>query len=794
MRGGDERDLDGGNEFFEDQQGKRQPVGGDPSLPNDQDDDYWQYDGGFFKARMMPFDVEVAGGWLRFNPVVLFASLIIIWSFIGYCNDDPAAAKQEMKDWKKYISDNFTWLYIASVGAFFIFDCYLMFSKYGNVVLGTPGEAPRFSTGSWFAMLFSAGIGIGLFYWGVSEPIYHYSHKNRSIGLPRFERAMAAMNVSWFHWGLAPSACYSIVGLPIAYYSHRQGMPCSMRTVFYPLMGGSIHGILGDLVDICAVMGTIFGIGTSLGLGVDTIAKGINRIFDDFDAGVDNQKWIIWVITAFATVSVATGLDYGIRRLSEGNFLLGLFVLGVMAMAGDTMYLIDLFVETAGLHVWSLTDLEFHTDAFADNPRIAQGAPLNFMDWWTVFYWGWWISWAPFVGVFIAQISKGRTVREFILGNVFIPSLLTSVWFTIYGGLGMEMELQAEALGIGGNKHYLWSETAAEDYTNYDPARYAYAGNMPKCEAPLFEMVDGKKITRLSCVGQDALWEVIEAYSFGMEKFMSFITIVAVVTYFVTSSDSGSMVVDMMCSNGMQEPPILQRIFWGIMEGTVAYSLLEAGGADALSALQTASIAAGLPFCIIMIGMMVATYQMFVDMEIDNPNFLEDQAAMIKAKTAEKEKPIRFKRRILEYVNNTIMSILCACRGGEPGPLKTIIAIFAPSYVDAQTMIASGLNPWFGAVTGAVFFLCWIVFHLADAGEEGMWTFGWMCYFGFVVITAMNRTAIRQKFNLRGNSMCDCCIVFWFYPCAVMQMQQEAEELLTADPTKKAAEKGSVMP
>jgi len=795
MRGGDD-DRDGGNEFFHDQQGKREPDSGGraPGLPNEEDPDYWQYDGGCIKARMMPFDVEIAGGWLRFNPVVFFVSLIIIWSFIGYCNDDPAEALKEMKEWKKYISDNFTWLYIGSVGCFFIFDCYLMFSKYGNVVLGTPGEAPRFSTGSWFAMLFSAGIGIGLFYWGVSEPIYHYSHKNRWIGLPRFERAMAAMNVSWFHWGLAPSACYSIVGLPIAYYAHRLGMPCSMRTVFYPLMGASIHGILGDLIDICAVMGTIFGIGTSLGLGVDTIAKGIKRVFDDFDDGVDNQKWIIWVITAFATVSVATGLDYGIRRLSEGNFLLGLFILGTMAMAGDTYYLIDLFVETAGLHVWSLTDLEFHTDAFADNPRIAQGAPLNFMDWWTVFYWGWWISWAPFVGVFIAQISKGRTVREFIMGNVFIPSLLTSLWFTIYGGLGMEMEMQAEALAIGGNKHYLWDQTVPGGAA-YDPAQYAYAGNMPACTAPLFEMIDGKKITRLSCVGQDALWEVIEAYSFGMTKFMSFITIVAVITYFVTSSDSGSMVVDMMCSNGMQEPPLLQRIFWGIVEGAVAFSLIEAGGADALSALQTASIAAGLPFCIIMIGMMVATYQMFVDLETDNPNFLEDQAEMIKQKTVQKEKPIRFKRRILEYVNNTIMSILCCCcRGGEPGPCKTLIAIFAPSYVDAQTMIASGINPWFGAVSSAVFFFMWILFDIVDAAEEGLWTFGWLCYFAFVVITAMNRTAIRQKFNLRGNSACDCCIVFWFYPCAVMQISQEVEELLTADPTKKAAEKGSEMP
>jgi len=829
MKRGADLDNDGGDEFFESQQGGRNPKR-DPGkapvvppvvhladMPNDQDENYWTYDMGIIKARMMPFDVEVAGGWLRFNPFVFFISLIIIWSFIIYCNDRPPAAKEDMGEWKTWISDNFTWLYIGSVGAFFIFDCYLMFSRFGGVVLGKPGEAPRFSTASWFAMLFSAGIGIGLFYFGVSEPIYHYSHNNRWIILPRYERAMAAMNVSWFHWGLAPSACYSIVGLPIAFYAHREGMPCSMRTVFYPLMGKAIHGIIGDLIDISAVMGTIFGIGTSLGLGVDTINKGLNRIFDDFKYDIDNQKWIIWVITAFATVSVATGLDYGIRRLSEGNFLLGLFVLGVMAMAGDTFYILDLFIETAGLHIWSLTDLEFHTDAFADNVRIVNGAAnkSNFMDYWTIFYWGWWISWAPFVGVFIAQISKGRTVREFILGNVFVPSLLTSLWFTIYGGLGMEMEMQAETLGIGGNYHVMFPETKANDYTNYDPTRTAYAGNMPKCglktyDGTKFEMVDGKKITRLSCVGQDALWEVIEAYSFGMEKFMSFITIVAVITYFVTSSDSGSMVVDMMCSNGIQEPPLLQRIFWGIVEGTVAFSLLEAGGEDALKALQTASIAAGLPFCIIMIGMMVATYQMFVDMEIENPRFLEEQAEMIARKSAQKEKPRRFKRRILEYVNNTVMSILCLCRGEQPGPLKTAIAIAAPSYVDSQTMkdfdfskevtmedgskkVVQTYSPTIQVVLSAAFFFMWILFHIVDVAEEGFWTFGWMCYFAFVTITSLNRGAVREKLNLRGNALCDCCIVFWFYPCAVMQMAQEAEELLTEAPTKKS-QKGSEMP
>lgn len=690
-------------------------------------------------------------------------------------------------------------------------------------MLGPPGEPPRFSTASWFAMLFSAGIGIGLFYWGVSEPIYHYNGLNRWTKLPRFERAIAAMNVSWFHWGLAPSACYAIVGLPIAYFAHRKGMPCSMRTVFYPLMGDSIHGPVGDLVDISAVMGTIFGIGTSLGLGVDTIASGLSRVFDGFDNNLGNQKAIIWVITLFATISVATGLDYGVRRLSEGNFLLGLFVLGVLAMAGDTFFILDLFVETAGMHVWSLMDLEFHTDAFADNNRIVPAAsgsqPTGWMDGWTVFYWGWWISWAPFVGVFIAQISKGRTVREFIMGNVFVPSLLTSLWFSIYGGLGLEMEMQAESMGLGGNYHALMPETAlgiGQDFNNldlsqfakqeiytvdangqtgtvptevvirtqYNPADLDYAYNRPACKLDSWptsqSWVDGK-IKRLGCQPHsDRLWDVIEANTYGMTTFMSFITVVAVVTYFVTSSDSGSMVVDMLCSNGIQEPPVLQRIFWGIAEGAVAYSLLEAGGANALTALQTASIAAGLPFCIIMIGMMIATWQMFIDMEREDPDFMKTQeaemaeAAKQRSKTRGPER--RWKRRLLEYVNQTIMGVLCC---GRPNVLQLLKAIVAPCLVDFESLTRAQMDPWIGTTLSAIFFFLFVLFHILEAAERGLWTFAWMSYFIFVAVTALNRSAVRDKYNIRGDAMCDCCMVFWCYPCAVLQTEQEVEELRT---------------
>jgi len=247
------------------------------------------------------------------------------------------------------------------------------------------------------------------------------------------------------------------------------------------------------------------------------------------------------------------------------------------------------------------------------------------------------------------------------------------------------------------------------------------------------------------------------------------------------------MVVDMLCSNGLQEPPVLQRIFWGIAEGAVAFSLLEAGGPDAISALQTASIAAGLPFCMIMIGMMIATYQMFIDMERDDPDFMKTQNAQVeqaaKERSLQRGEERRWKRRLLEYVNNTIMGVLCC---GKPNIVDLMKAIFFPSLVDYETLTTAAMEPWFGVVLSATFWFLFILLHCLEAAERGLWTFAWMCYFVFVGITALNRGAVRNKYNLRGDAMCDCCMIFWFYPCAVLQVNQEVEELVTETQESKA--------
>jgi len=770
-----------------------------------------------------PIEVELTGGWMRFNPVVFFMSIILIWGFVGYCAGDPENAEAEIGKWQTWIVANFTWLYIFAVGFFGIFDAWICCSKYGDIVLGEPGQPPRFSTATWFSMLFSAGIGIGLFFWGVAEPVAHYAAPwgvTRWSGMPRHQRAIQAMNVSWFHWGLAPSACYCIVGLPLAYLQHVKKMPCTMRTIFYPLLGRATWGIIGDVIDIFAVLGTMFGVGTSLGLGCIQMATGLNRLSDgQIDDGIGTQSAIIWVVTAFATVSVMTGLDYGIRRLSEGNFTLGIFVTGILLFMGNTWFILSVFIETAGNHVWALLDLEFHTDAFQTLPDIGnQGGEESFMSWWTVFYWGWWISWAPFVGVFIAQISKGRTVREFIIGNMFVPTLMTSAWLTIYGGLGLEMEMEAEYLGIGGNRHALWPETADDvmgynvqipqtfyNYTDmivpevnpttgerynvsqgvmqetmsYDPARYNYAWNVAICgDMPVNEGT----LYRLSCRSSAVqLFDVI--YHYDMADFVATITIIAIVTYFVTSSDSGSHVIDMMCANGDEEPPMCQRIFWAVSEGAVAYFLLQNGGDTGLGALQTASIAAGLPFCIIMIGMVFSTLKIFSDWELENPDGVPKY---------EQKKPDGsivvpthpWQWKLLQAADYAFTGAFCPCcaRTQDYGPyrrntLDFCMAIFTPCLIQQRINQKMGDRKSVASYLAAGAFLCWIIFEVCEVAEDGLAYVGWLFYTIFAILVSYDRFVFRDTYDLDGSGVQDCCQVFFCYPCALLQVLTEVEAI-----------------
>ncbi|MBD8078131.1 BCCT family transporter [Cellulosimicrobium arenosum] len=445
----------------------------------------------------------------------------------------------------------FGWYYIIIVVAFVVFSLWMGVSRFGDIVLGKDDDEPLFRLPVWFAMLFATGMGIGLVYWGVAEPVSLYvSPKPGLEGSSDAVLAQSAMAQSYLHWGIHAWAIYVVAGLALAYAIHRKGRPVSIRWALEPLLGNRVKGWLGDVIDVIAVVGTVFGVATSLGFGVLQIAAGLGYL-DVVDAGLPLEIGLVAAITAIATMSVVSGLGKGIKWLSNGNMILAGVVMVVVLVLGPTLFLMREWVQSIGYYLQSFIRLSFDTTAFQGE------AGLDWQSSWTIFYWGWWISWAPFVGVFIARISRGRTVREFVMGTLFVPTIVTTLWFAVFGGAGLSQEMASPGSMQDG------------------------AGGVDQNTA-LFQLLD----------------------TFPAGAVLSVAAIVLIVVFFVTSSDSGSLVVDMLASGGNPNPPTWSRIFWAVVEGLVAIALLVAGG---LQALQTVAILIALPFSVIMIGMAVAT-------------------------------------------------------------------------------------------------------------------------------------------------------------------------------------------
>lgn len=473
------------------------------------------------------------------QPTVFLASAGFILAFVAFGAIFTDAAASMFASLQTGIAQNFGWFYILSTSFFLLFVIWLAFSKYAKLKLGKPDSKPEFTNLAWFSMLFSAGMGIGLVYWAVAEPMLHYLAP--PFAAPETDAALReGMRLTFFHWGLHPWAIYIVLGLPLAYFHFRHDLPMTPRSVLYPLIGERIYGPIGHFVDILTVVGTLFGIATSLGLGVLQINTGLEVLFG-IPTNTVVQLTIIAVVTAIATVSVVTGLKGGIRRISELNISLAAILMIFVLLAGPTVYVLEILVSSTGHYIQQLVSTSFWVNP---NPSAAWQAG------WTIFYWGWWISWAPFVGIFIARISKGRTIREFILGALLVPTAVTFLWLSVFGGSGIYTEL----FGAGGI-----AEATSEDATL---SLFALLATLP-----LAELTSG-------------------------------LAVVIVVLFFVTSSDSGSLVVDMITSGGNIHPPVAQRIFWAVTEGLVAAVLLLTGG---LLALQTAAIATGFPMAVLML-------------------------------------------------------------------------------------------------------------------------------------------------------------------------------------------------
>lgn len=484
---------------------------------------------------------------LEVNGPVFFTSAITIIIIITLTLMFKDGAEKYFTGIQNFVAEKAGWFFILSVNVFLIFMIYLAFSKFGHLRIGGQNAKTEFKTLSWFAMLFSAGMGIGLLFWSISEPVYHFLSPPMAEG-GTAEAAKEAMRFTFLHWGFHAWGIYALVGLSLAYFTYSRGLPLTIRSIFYPYLGDRIYGKIGDAIDIFAVLATIFGLATSLGMGVQQIAAGLNHLFD-IDSGVETQIMLIIGITLIATVSVVLGVDKGVRVLSEWNMRIAVIFLLIVVILGPTIFIFKSFIQNTGNYLSGFLEIATWTESYSGS---------NWQNAWTVFYWGWWIAWSPFVGMFIARISKGRTVREFILGVLLVPSLITFFWISAFGSTAIHQTL-------------LGSETIAN-------------------------AVNDNVAT--------ALFVFLADYPFAF--ILNIIAIVLIAGFFITSSDSGSLVIDNLTSGGKIDAPVGQRIFWALAEGGVAGVLLIGGG---LKALQTASVVTGLPFAIILIVMCFSLYK-----------------------------------------------------------------------------------------------------------------------------------------------------------------------------------------
>ena len=498
-----------------------------------------------------PGDQNWTGYGFDLHPHVTFVSTFVLVGFILLTLMFKEDASEFFKSALEVITTTTGWFLILVANVFVLAAFYFAFGRFGRIRLGGNDAKPEFTTLAWFAMLLSAGMGIGLMFWSVGEPIFHYASPSpmfTGVQAQTPEAAQAAMGVTYFHWGLHPWAVYAIVGLGLAFFAYNRGLPLTMRSVFYPLLGNKIYGFWGNLIDVLSVLATLVGLATSLGLGVKQINAGLNSLFG-VGISTTTQVTLIAVITAIAALSVMSGLDKGVKRLSQANMILAAVFVLFLLLVGPTIFILSGFTQNLGYYLTIFPELSLWTETFRES---------NWQGSWTVFYWAWWISWSPFVGMFIARISKGRTVREFVLGVILIPTLLSFVWMSVFGGSAVFVQ-------------------------THGPEDIVAAVNDDVATA-MFVMLD----------------------HFPLSQVLSFAAIVLVTIFFVTSSDSGSLVVDHLTSGGKLDSPTPQRVFWAIMEGVIAAVLLIGGG---LATLQTASVSTGLLFAFVLL---ISVYSLYV--------------------------------------------------------------------------------------------------------------------------------------------------------------------------------------
>ncbi|MCV2871303.1 BCCT family transporter [Defluviimonas sp. WL0050] len=508
------------------------------------------------EGQLGPFGFDVH------NPVFMVSGLSIV-AFVFYALALPEQASAVFGWLRPWLTSTFDWFFLGAANIFVLFCLFLIVSPWGAVRLGGKEATPDYTYIGWFAMLFAAGMGIGLMFFGVLEPVYHMAI-SEPLGVPSPiaedgsiipENVEAAKKMGLaatiYHWGLHPWAIYAIVALALALFTFNKGLPLTIRSAFYPIFGDAVWGWVGHVIDILAVFATLFGLATSLGFGAQQANAGLEHIFG-IPNNVSVQVVLITVITAVALISVLRGLDGGVKVLSEINMGIAALLLVFVLLAGPTMTIFGDFLAGLGAYAADIAPLS--------NPFGREDT--GYMQGWTAFYWAWWISWSPFVGMFIARVSRGRTVREFIICVLLIPSLVCVLWMAVFGGVAIDQVLT--------------------DPTASAVKTYVIDSYVP--ELSLFAMLEGLPLASIT----------------------SFIGIVLVIVFFVTSSDSGSLVIDTITAGGKVDAPLPQRVFWCTFEGAVAIVLLIGGG---LGALQAMVISTGLPFTLVLLLMCWAIFK-----------------------------------------------------------------------------------------------------------------------------------------------------------------------------------------
>jgi len=737
---------------------------------------------------------------IRFNPVVSFLAAAVLWGFVIYAVMDEEASTV-FGEWQTWVTDKFTWLYIISQD-YWLFYLFPLCYYYGDMKLGQDDEEPEYGDLTYLAMIWCAGVAIGLIFYGCSEPLFHgFDGTNKYNNNGYFnenEKAISGIHITLFHWGFMAWIVYTITALTMGFLSYRKGLPLCFRTTLAPLFGKATWGWMGDMLDVLTIVTIVAGLCTSLGLGARQIVGGLQRLewlesTLDEDQLTNTAAWVIGVITLCATASVVAGLEFGIKSVSYAAFMLGNFLMVVVFSLDESWYILNVIVQSIGYHLNHFLEIAFDTDAFAQldlgngRPNDGKGANPSWMDWWTIFYWGWWIAWAPFVGTFMARISRGRTIKQVVVYTLTLPFMYAVLWFCIFGAAAIRMDRRAHWLQDLGTTLYNNSAYFQHTAPMFRPANAGPCFDVPTTlPGDAYEAYNPTAYVSPVCVftsgDSSGYWFDVMNQYYGMGPFLTFVSIVTTILYFVTSSDSGSLVVDLIAANG-REAHVVQRVFWALTEGAVAIACLASGGFSSLTALQAVSIVMGLPFTIIM--MMMAT-SLWRALKIE------------KGEIAPRGVRIEWTLPLYGGIFDWPEFVFSLGRSRLPSPknfVDFLLCLFMPPAAfykamrgkDAYAKIPSGqvANGALTIVVGITFkafvifhIVCWIYQSDSSYAVEGkgMWAMAWVAYLTFAGVLSLGRHQIRTMYQIEGSGIEDICASLFLYPQTLAQMCEQVAQ------------------